>query len=281
MNNLHEIDTNISYIQNLFLRVGYCLPSLCSLDEKISFLDNEALEYRSIGYESGAFEIAYQDLKAGLPLDMYHELYAEKGNLHPFHLQIGLGWAFAKAELWPETYVNPLPNSSLHLVYDGIGYYHALFKARRTVLGQILPNEVSASDRPGYDQGIGRRLWYICKGDVASLLQSIQSFDDYRQGDLWRGVGVACGYVGGSDRAVLEELGRSSANQKAALSTGFALAAYSRVLAGAVTESIALACEVACGMAVYDVLKLIPTSKTLLDAQMHRNWINQLETEFV
>ena len=281
MNNLHDIGTNVSHIQNLFLKVGYCLPRLLSMEEKIAFLDSEPLEYRSIGYESGAFEIAYAELKAGLPLNNYHELYASKGNLHPFHLQIGLGWAFAKAELWPGTYSKALPFSSLQLVYDGSGYYHALFKARRTVQHQILPDDISDEDRTGYDQGIGRRLWYICKEDIASLVQSIQSFEDYRQGDLWRGVGVACGYVGGTDRAVLEALGRSSAKHKAALSTGIALAAYSRVLAGAVTESIVLACEIVCGMPVYDVLKLLPTSKTMLDDQMDRHWINQLETEFI
>lgn len=276
MHNEQKVAENIGYIQNLFLKVGYYLPVNSNLDDIISFLDKEPNTYRSLSYESAAYEIAYKDLKAELPLNTYKEFYLRKGHLHPFHMQIGLGWAFAKAEISPNIYPLSLPLHTEQMVYDGLGYYHALFKERKTILGQFIPSDISDEKLKGYNQGIGRRLWYICRGDMKTLINKIESFDKNRQADLWRGIGIACGYVGGSDKSTLEQLVFAAGNSIVSLRTGIALAAYSRVTPDAVIPSIELACEIVCGIPINKVVKLIPDS----EKGIKNNWINELEKEF-
>lgn len=277
MENKEEISGNIDQIQHLFLNTGYFLPVKSGLEAIISFLEKEPNVYRSLAYESAAYEIAYLDLKAGSALSTYQDLYRLKGALHPFHMQIGLGWAFAKAEVSPDTYPLQLPFHTQQMVYDGYGYYHALFKARKTLLSQLVPADITEENQNGYDQGIGRRLWYISRGDVNELDLKINAFEASRRADMWRGVGIGCGYVGGTNRSILEQLRLSSGKHKASLSTGIALAAFSRVNPDAVIPSIELACEVVCGMSIKEVVKLIPRS----DEGIRTNWITILETEFL
>ena len=112
-------------------------------------------------------------------------------------MDIGLGWAFAKTEISPTPYLESLHRVMNRMVFDGMGYYYGLFKGRKTVKNQLIPEGIEEQELHGFDQGLGRRLWYISKGEVNELVQLIQPFHFSRHADLWRGVGIACGYVGG------------------------------------------------------------------------------------
>ena len=87
------------------------------------------------------------------------------------------------------------------------------------------------------------------------LVQLINPFHLSRQADLWRGVGIACGYVGGNDKSNLQQLLNASNEFKDQLRKGVGFAAISRSASASVTaEGIELACEVICGKPLKDVL---------------------------
>jgi hypothetical protein len=119
----------------------------------------------------------------------------------------------------------------------------------------LIPEGINEQELHGFDQGLGRRLWYIARGNVNELVQLIEPFASSRYTDLWRGVGIACGYVGGSEKANLELLLNTSSEYKKQLCTGITLAAISRNASNSLTPDIGLACEIICGFPLENVLR--------------------------
>ena len=243
-------------IQRVFLRVQDYMQKDHELEELTSFLDSEPPEFRSVAYESASMEIGMWDLSNRKELNNWKLFYQCAANVHTFHMEIGLGWAFAKAEIPVDAYLKSIEPVMSWMIFDGIGYYHGLFKGRRTVKNQLLPEGLDGQDLPGFDQGLGRRLWYIAKGEVQEAADLIKPFQAARHHDLWRGVGIACGYVGGNEKADLERLLNLSGSCKKQLRTGIALAAISRNASDSVSEDIEQACEIICGMPLMNVLIL-------------------------
>jgi hypothetical protein len=253
--NLHNnVSGKMEYIQKVFLSVQHYMQKNHELEELITFLDAEPPEFRSVAYESASMEIGLQELSCGKELNNWKKFYRRSAKAHTFHMDIGLGWAFAKTEISPTPYFESLHPVMSWMVFDGMGYYHGLFKGRRTVKNQLILNGIKEQELHGFNQGLGRRLWYISKGDVNQLIQLIRPFHLSRHADLWRGVGIACGYVGGSEKANLEQLLICSAGFKQQLCTGVALAAISRSASNSITGDIEIASEIICGKPLKDVL---------------------------
>lgn len=254
MNSHNRVATNMEYIQKVFLCVQVFMQKQYELEDLIPFLESEPPEFRSIAYEAASMEIGLRDLALGKELNNWKKFYCGSAEDHTFHMDIGLGWAFAKTEISPTPFLKFLQPAKSWMVFDGIGYYYGLFKGRRTVRNQLVPEDVIAEDWHGFDQGLGRRLWYISKGEVSVLTELLQPFHTSRQGDLWRGIGIACGYVGGSDKWRLEQLLNCSTAFKDQLCTGVTFAAISRAASNSVTQDLVLACEIICQKTRTDVL---------------------------
>ncbi|MEO8416746.1 MAG: DUF1702 family protein [Ginsengibacter sp.] len=253
--NLHNnVSGNMEYIQKVFLGVQVYMQENHDMEELITFLDAEPPGFRSVAYESASMEMALPELLSGTALDNWKKFYQRSAKVHTFHMHIGLGWAFAKTETVQSPYLLSMQPLMRLMVFDGMGYYYGLFKGRRTVKNQWVPEGIVQQELKGFDQGLGRRLWYISKGEVNELVQLIQPFQLPRHPDLWRGVGIACGYVGGSGKADLERLLHFSDECKDDLCTGIALAAISRNASNSVSEHINLACNIICGKPLKDVL---------------------------
>ncbi|HET6769612.1 MAG TPA: DUF1702 family protein [Chitinophagaceae bacterium] len=253
--NLHNsIPGKMEYIQKVFLGVQNYMQKDHELEELISFLDNEPPGYRSVAYESASMEIGSQELSKGSELNAWRNFYRRSAPSHTFHMDIGLGWAFAKNEISPLIHLESLHPLNKWMVFDGIGYYHGLFKPRRAVKDQMIPDGIDMQSLHGFDQGLGRRLWYISKGNVDQLIQLLKPFQLARQADLWRGVGIAVGYVGGSNSSNLEQLLNCSSAFKENLYTGVRLAAISRSASDSITSDIELACEIICSKPLKAVL---------------------------
>ena len=265
MNTRDAVATKMEYIQKVFLGVQMYMQQQHELEDLILFLESEPPEFRSVAYEAASMEIALWDLTNGKELDNWKKFYFASATAHTFHMDIGLGWAFAKTEISPTPFFKSLQPAKSWMIFDGIGYYYGLFKGRRTVKNQSIPQNVIGEDLHGFDQGLGRRLWYISKGEVSVLSELMQPFPISRQGHLWRGVGIACGYVGGSDRRRLEQLLKCSTNFKDQLRTGVALAAVSRNASNSVTADVELACEMVCKKPLKDVLSLQTGIKKLIN----------------
>ena len=246
-----SIPHRMEHIQQVFMSVRQFAEKHPGLETLTDFLNEIPPEYRSVAFESASMEVALKDLKDGNELNGWNDFYRLHQAAHGFHLDIGLGWALA---IHPSSFViHPSSFVITNMVFDGVGYYHGLFRSRRTVGDHEIPAYVPASDLPGFDQGLGRRLWYNCKGAVAEVAALIQRFPQARHAGLWRGVGIACGYVGGSEPARLEHLREAAGEQLSDLSAGVALAGLSRQASGSVTEDVKTACRVITGLALEDI----------------------------
>ena len=246
--NLHNsIAANMQYIQRVFLGVQEYMQQNHEPEALIDFLDTEPPAYRSVAYESASMEMGFQELSGKNELTNWKKFYQHSATAHTFHISIGLGWAFAKTGINPAPYLASRQAVINQMVFDGIGYYYGLFKGRNTVKQQIVPPGIEKDHLTGFDQGLGRRLWYICKGDVIELNKLLQPYHKSRLADLWRGVGIACNYVGGAGKEILEQLLVSSAGFEQDFATGVALAAMSRFASNSVTKETELACAIVCG----------------------------------
>ncbi len=283
MNLPGNVSSKMEYIQKVFLGVQNFMQKNPEPDELISFLNAEPPEFRSVVYESASMEIGLQDLCSGKGLDNWKEFYQRSAKEHTFHMDIGLGWAFAKTEISLASYIETLRPVMRRMVFDGIGYYNGLFKGRRTVKNQLVPEGVEGEDLYGFDQGLGRRLWYIAKGEVKKVTGLIQAFPIKRHPALWCGVGIACGYVGGNRQEDLELLLKTSGEFNKQLQTGVMLAAISRSASDSVTVDLETACQILCKKTMKEIKELVSqiTDKFfyIYNNKDYSNWLTQLESE--
>ncbi len=82
--------------------------------------------------------------------------------------------------------------------------------------------------RRGYDQGLGRLLWYTAKAEPETLTNLITPFAEERKQDLWRGVGIEVSYAGGCEEETLRQLKTLSSGFATDLAVGVTLATLSR-----------------------------------------------------
>jgi enediyne biosynthesis protein E3 len=236
----HDIAIKMEYVQHLFMQIPTILPPNHNWEEIFHLLDVEGPEFRSIAYESASMEIAFRNLKTNKELNEWKHFY-HASKAHKFHIEIGLGWAFARAELDPRS-VELIPSFvNQTMVYDGIGYYYALYKGRKFIKQQMLPEELHLPDLSGFDQGLGRRLWYTSQGLPDQLQSFMKPFPEKRFADLWRGVGIAFGYVGGYSGKELDQLIAYSTTWKKDLAAGIYLAGFTRLASHSMTDSIEMA----------------------------------------
>ena len=275
------VASKMEYIQTLFLGVQKYIQRQPALEDLIAFLDSEPPEFRSVAYESASMEIGLHDMSNGTELHECKKFYTRARKTHSFHLDIGLGWAYAKSATLPAPNWGGLHPLMRWMVFDGMGYYFGLFRGRRTVKNQIAPEGIEGEDRQGFDQGLGRRLWYIAKGEVKEVIPLIQAFPTFRHPDLWRGVGIACGYVGGNKQAELELLLDASAEFNQQLCAGIALAAVSRSASDSVTDDIKTACRILCKMSLKEIIGLkTKITDSPEPVNFYNLWITELEAEF-
>jgi enediyne biosynthesis protein E3 len=279
-----DIEKRMEQIQQVFLDVQNVMQKNHSLEEVLSFLDTLHPEYRSVAYESASMEIGMKEILNGLPLQEWMIFYRMASETHSFHLEIGLGWAFAKTELSPLPYMEKFSPMMQWMVADGIGYYNGLFKGRKTIKYHQVPEVLSGELLRGFDQGLGRRLWYNVKGNVDMLSSTIKSFPENRQGDLWRGVGIASAYVGGCDSQRLESLKNQTAEFIQQFCSGITLAAMSRLQSNTVTQDIELACAQLCGRPLPAILEAKTDLRAKIDTHSEsefQNWMTEVEEMFV
>src|SRR4030095_9908536 len=124
MNIPDNVPGRIEYIQKLFLRVERCVETINDLGAIIELLEQEPTEFRSIAYESASMVIGVKDLCNTNSLHSWKQLRNATSGQHNFHIDIGLGWAFAKTGKRPNEFLNEANDVVKGMVYDGIGYYH-------------------------------------------------------------------------------------------------------------------------------------------------------------
>lgn len=177
---------------------------------------------------------------------------------HVYLVLVGAGWAMARLHR------RALPSfavavDDLHwpLIYDGYGFHQAYFSPEPYVRRQKLPPLRGYALR-GFDQGVGRCLFFVEGGSPERTVSTLLSFADHRRPDLWSGLGLASTYAGGIDAEALTTIGRAAAADGALpwLCQGVVFAAAARELAGNTSEATRLACAILCRMEPADAAVL-------------------------
>jgi hypothetical protein len=206
------------------------------------------LELRGYAYEGAAMGLTGLDCM--LPWKNRLRAYiAGPGAAHVYMVHIGAGEALARLRRKPEPFIARLDDRVLcWLVMDGYGFHEGFFSRRRYVDEQVVPAHLSRYARRIFDQGLGRSIWFSAGANVDRIAAIIAAFPSARRADLWVGIGVACGYVGGVDRAAIEALQRAAGPYGAHMAVGTAFVAKGRQRAGNPAAHTDLACEVLCGI---------------------------------
>jgi hypothetical protein len=209
-------------------------------------------DFRGFAYEGAGMALALLDTV--IPgrrsrRDRLARFLAGPGGAHTYIVHVGAGWVMARIRVSPERYLARLADPLLRwLALDGYGFHEGFFHAPKAVVRQQVPRRLRGYLRRGFDQGLGRSLWFVDGADVERLPRTIAAFPASRQSDLWGGLGLACGYAGGRTQGELESLLAAAGPHAPMLAQGVAFAAKARQRAGNLTPQTELACRVVWGL---------------------------------
>jgi hypothetical protein len=208
-----SISENIETVVSTFQKGRALAESEIALDDLVVALDEFQPRYRSAGYEGASMGVAIER-------DDGWRTFNEKTKAHETQVHIGLGWAFAEKN-WPIERELHMVNQDLRTkVLDGYGYWNGLFRRRLTIRTQSIPLNITSDLQTGFDQGVGRAIWYVAKGEIAKVVNIINHFSDDRRPNLWQGIGVASTYVGGCSEELIFELKAIAGEFKSNLDKG-------------------------------------------------------------
>jgi hypothetical protein len=246
MNPQTDIGQRIERIREIFQQAHAFSTGQEDLSLLVMQLENTEMAYRSIAYEAASMVMALRDFSNGNGLTRWRSFLEGPAAPHAAQAHAGLGWAMAQQRIPLTPTLETLEPLMRFRMLDGWGYYNGIFRQRQTIGSQPFPSDFETRFAPGFDQGVGRSLWYNCKGDWAGIPESIAQFSVSRHSDLWRGIGIAASYVGGCNEFILRELFSLSHPYQTQLSVGAALVARTRNTANTDTPDIELACQVWC-----------------------------------
>ena len=214
-------------------------------------LDTVSLELRGYAYEGAAMGLTGLDCM--LPWKKRLRAYmAGPGAPHIYMVHIGAGEALALLRRNPEPFIARLEDRVIcWLVMDGYGFHKGFFSRRRYVDKQEVPAYLSSYARRIFDQGLGRSIWFLAGAHASRIAATIAAFPAPRQADLWVGIGVACTYVGGVSRTVVEALQEAAGSYRAQMAMGAAFVAKGRQLAGNPVPHTDLVCEILWGLTAH------------------------------
>jgi hypothetical protein len=175
------------------------------------------------------------------------EILAGAGAPHRYLIVVGSGWSLARLPKRVARHVGRFDPRFGWLALDGYGFHEGYFHHPRRVGRQRVPRRLTGYARRGFDQGLGRSLWFLEGADPERVARTVGGFPERRRGDLWAGVGLACAYAGGIDADALDRLGRLAGDRVGDLAQGVAFAAKSRHAAADPAPHTELACRVLWG----------------------------------
>lgn len=220
-------------------------PAAGPLSARLSALDAER---RGFAFEGAGMGLALLDafsLGVGPGKDRLRRFLdgPGPGDDHEYMIYVGAGWAFARLPGARRRLARLVPMRR-YLAVDGLGFHEAFFHTERVVRRQEVTVALDDYGRRAFDQGVGRCLWFVEGAGPARVAAAIARFAAQRQPDLWAGVGLACTYAGGTDRAALEAVLAAAAPYTPHLAQGAAFAALARGRARNPSPHTDLACQV-------------------------------------
>lgn len=189
-----------------------------------------------------------------------------------YAVHIGAGLGLARLKRHPEPFLKRLDPVLGWIALDGYGFHEGFFSRRKYVEQQKVPAHLSAFGLRCFDHGVGRAIWFLVGGNMDQIAPKIGAFPMTRQADLWSGIGLACGYTGGVERAAIEMLRTAAGPYLPDLAVGVAIGANARHRAGSPARYAELACEIVCGTSSDSASKVVerafqnlPTNRNAVD----------------
>jgi len=238
------------YLGNIFLTVIQHYQATLKdsrLETVVPRLNAVDAELRGFAYEGAGMGLMQLDCmlpwKRRLPAFL-----AGAASPYVYPVYVGAGLALARIGKQPERFLEKFDPVLRWLLLDGYGFRYGIFARQRSIVERAFPEHLSPSGRRVFDQGMGRCIWFANGADPVRIEAIIHPFPEARQADLWSGVGFACAYAGGADRAMVEMLPKVANAYRSQLALGAALGAKGRQRAGNLMPHTDLACEVLCGL---------------------------------
>jgi|SRR6185436_10805630 len=276
MTSINTIQARMENIRTIFEDAKNHADGCDHLDGLIKHIENTDPEFRSVAYEGAAMSLALKDFFSNNVLKLWNSL-LDISHHHEGQVHTGLGWAIAEARPDDLSCMKTVNPKIAFRVWDGCGYYYGIFRQRHSIKNQTRQEHVSENNFKAYDQGIGRSMWYNCKGNPAKVAEMVQTFSVSRQDDLWRGVGIACSFAGGSDESILKDLFSLAGKNSVHLSLGAAMVAKSRSQSNTITKHIELACKIWSNLSVQDAELLFSKSESSADS--FESFLSKMELE--
>ena len=229
------IEERIHSIQDAF-QVGKLEGETLGLQATFNFETTLNKEFISVAMEGCSMGIALISIKNEHSLANWQAFVQQKGTDFLSQIHVGLGWALAELQLPVEQYISGIDVKWQLRVLDGFGYYSGLFKRRDVIRKMLVPSQISNEMKAGFDQGLGRFLYYLSNGDCERLERSISLFPDERHADFWRGVGTAVTFIGCHNTGSIQLLFENSDPFKSEFILGCAMVSISIEKANATNQ---------------------------------------------
>ncbi len=247
-------------------------------------LDAVEIEWRGFAFEGAAMGLALLDYLTPWKRNRLQVFLEGPGAAHVYMVHVGVGWIFARLPVHIEDSLKHLDPLLCWLAVDGYGFHEGYFHWQSYVKQQVIPRGFSDCALRVFDQGLGRSLWFVDGADVNQIPVTVAAFCPSRQADLWSGIGLACAYAGGVERAGIKALRTAAGSYLPQMAQGAVFAAKARQQAGNPAVHTDLACEIVCGMSaeaaaeIADMtLKELPTKGALTAYEV---WQRRIQKNF-
>ena len=204
-------------------------------------------DLRGFAFEGAAMGLALLDCFTPWRKDRWRTFTERLGESHIYMMHVGLGWALARLRRCVTQHLAQLDPLLGWLAVDGYGFHEGYFGWPRYIERRAIPASLNPYERRVFDQGLGRSLWFVKGADVGAIVCAIDAFPFARRDDLWSGIGLACAYAGGCDRAAMESLRAAANAHLPALAQGVAFAAKTRQRAANLNPHTEIVCRLIWG----------------------------------
>ena len=271
------IASKMENIKTIFQAAQENASKLVDISELVALLQTTETEFLPVAYEGAAMTLALKDFSSGDSI-LNWKKFLESSKKYACQIYIGMGWAVGQEKRTSLNFIEELDKNMQFRIWDGCVYFDGIFRQRQTIKGQNRLDYISETNYNAYDEGIGRSIWYICKGDEIKASEMIQQFSQERHSDLWRGLGIACSFVGGFEENALKTLVSSSGKHSAQLGIASAMVAESCIEANCLTSDIQLANQIFNKLNAEEAMKITMKNKTTENFSFD-NFILQMEND--
>ncbi|GAB3109617.1 DUF1702 family protein [Streptomyces calidiresistens] len=272
--------------------VVYTVTECCTLallhrreSALVTRLDAYPEERRGFAYEGAGVGLAALDHL--LPRKHRTRRFVE-GPAAPYlyAVYLGAGMGLARLRGNPEPFRRRLKDDVFSwVVLDGYGFHEGFFAHRQHVQERAVPRFLSGYGQSAFDHGLGRSIWFATGARVDRVVDTIAAFPETRRGDLWAGVGLACGYTGGVDEPTVTQLRARVPEYRDRLAEGVVVAAKARHQVGNPAEHNEIACRVICGTDSKEAARIADTALAALPTDgvrpAYEIWRQRIRAHFV